>query len=456
MSKLMNSPAARDAAHHLHAFTNLRSHSEQGGLVIDRGQGIFVYDESGKDYIEGLSGLWCTSLGYSEPRLVEAAIRQLKRLPFNHTFRGRTHEVSIELAERLIRMAPTPMSKVFFATSGSEANDSAMKLIWFYNNARGKPEKRKILGRINGYHGTTIATTSLTGLPEMHKLCNLPIADVLHADCPHYYRYAAPGESEEAYADRLAANLEAQILREGPETVAAFFAEPVMGVGAVLVPPHSYFPKMQSVLRKYDVLAVADEIICGFGRTGNWWGSQTFDFQPDILTCAKSLSSAYLPISALLISEPIYQGLVEVSDRVGVFGHGFTYSGHPVPAAVALEALKIYEERSIVDHVRRVSQRLLRGLMSLAHRPLIGEVRCVGLMAGLEIVSDKERKTPFGSELRVPAFIMQRAQAHGLFIRAVGSAIVMAPPLIITATEIDEMLRRFALALDDAEAHFGA
>ena len=446
-----DSLAGRDVAYHLHACTNLRQHERDGPLVIDRGEGIHVWDTAGKRYIEGMSGLWCTTLGFSEPRLCDAADRQMRRLPFNPTFRGRSHESLIDLAERLIARAPVPMSKAFFASSGSEANDTAMKLVGYYHHATGRPGKRRILARRKGYHGTTIATAAITGLDDYHTHFNLPTADVLFVDTPHHWRHACASESEDAYAARLAADLDRAIVEAGPDTVGAFIAEPVMGVGAVLVPPRTYFERVQEVLRRHDVLLIADEVICGFGRTGRWWGSETFGMRPDILTCAKGLSSAYLPISAVLVNDRVYGPIADASERVGIFGHGHTYSGHPVCAAVALEAMKIYEERDIPGHVRAVSQRFLDGLRGLAASPLVGEARGVGLMGAIELVADKSTKAPFDKSRKVGAQVAARALEHGLIVRAIGDAIVAAPPLIITEPQIDDLVGRLAQALGEVE-----
>ena len=306
MARPGNSAASRDIAYQVHGYTNLKKHLEKGPLVIPGGKGVRVTDDAGNTYIEGLAGLWCTALGFDEPRLVEAATRALKKLPYYQGFSHRTADVTIDLAEKLIGIAPVPISKVLFANSGSEANDLAIKLIWYYNNALGRPQKKKIISRVRAYHGVTIATASLTGLAPNHNDFDLPIARILHADCPHHYRFAQPGESEERFTSRLADNLEKMIVAEGPDTIAAFFAEPVMGAGGVIVPPKTYFEKIQAVLRKYDVLLVADEVICGFCRTGNLWGSQTFNLKPDMIACAKALSSAYVPIAALMISESIF------------------------------------------------------------------------------------------------------------------------------------------------------
>src|SRR6266567_1010795 len=387
--------AARDQSFHLHPATNLRTVQKEGPLVITRGEGVYVYDDEGRRYLEGMSGLWCASLGFSERRLAEAAYRQMCELPFYHSFAGKVPAIATELAERLIRMAPPGMGKALFANSGSEANDTAIKLTWYVNNALGRPRKKKIISRQRAYHGVTIATASLTGLAFAHDDFDLPIARSLHTECPHYYRGARSGESEEAFAARLAASLEQLILREGPDTVAAFFAEPVMGAGGVIVPPATYFERIQPILKKYDILFVVDEVICGFGRTGNMFGTQTFDLKPDIITLAKALSAGYLPISASLVTNALYDILLAQSDKLGIFGHGYTYSSHPVPAAVALETLKIYEERDIVGEVRRVGPRMQAGIRSYADHSLIGEARGIGLIGAVELVRDKATRQSF-------------------------------------------------------------
>ena len=448
-----NSLSSRDIASLVHPYTNLKVHETEGPVVITRGEGVYVYDENGKQYLEGLASLWCASLGFGEERLAEAAYRQLKKLPTYHIFAHKSHDVGIELAEKLLSIAPVPMSKVFFANSGSEANDTAMKLVWYYNNALGRPKKKKIISRVKAYHGVTIASASLTGLPANQRDFDLPIAGVVHADCPHHYGFAHPGESEEAFSTRLADNLEKLILREDPDTVAAFIAEPVMGAGGVIVPPATYFDKIQPILKKYDLLFIVYEVICGFHRTANAWGTQTFKLKPDMITMAKALSAAYLPISALMISEPIYQAMVAESQKIGVFGHGYTYSAHPVPAAVALETLKLYEERDILSHVRRVSPRFLQGLRRFAGHPLVGETQGVGLIGAIQLVRTKEPKQHFDPPQGVAAYVAKRAQEHGLICRALfGDRVALCPPLIITEEQIEEMYRRFARALDDTAA----
>jgi 4-aminobutyrate---pyruvate transaminase len=443
---------ASDINAHIHPYTNLSSHPDVGPMVIARGEGIYVYDDQGNRYIEGLAGLFCASLGFSNERLAAAAERQLRQLPFYHSFGGKASEPSVRLAERLLAMAPVPMSKVFFANSGSEANDTAMKLVWYYNNALGRPAKKKIISRQRAYHGVTIASASLTGLPNNHREFDLPIAGVLHTDCPHYYRYGQPGESEQAFATRCAESLERLILTEGPDTVAAFIAEPVMASGGVIIPPATYFEKIQAVLRKYDILFIVDEVICGFGRTGNMFGTQTFGLQPDMITMAKQLSSGYLPISALMINGKVYAAMVEQSRKIGTFGHGFTYSGHPVCAAVALETLKIYEEERILDHVRKIAPHFQQRLADLGGHELVGEARGVGLIGAVEVVADKRTKASFPVSAGVATHAGQAALAHGVITRALGDTVNMCPPLIIDEAQIDALFDGIRAALDDTLA----
>jgi len=438
-----------DIGAQIHPYTNLSLHQDTGPMVITRGEGVYVYDDKGKRYLEALAGLFCVSLGFSNKRLADAADRQMRTLPFYHSFGGKATEPSVRLAQRLLAMAPVPMSKVLFANSGSEANDTALKITWYYNNALGRPLKKKIISRTRAYHGVTIATASLTGLPNNHRDFDLPIDRILHTDCPLHYRYAQPGETEDAFATRCAHSLEQLILSEGPDTVAAFIAEPLMASGGVIVPPAGYYEKVQAVLRKYDILLIADEVICGFGRTGNMFGTETFALQPDIITLAKQLSSGYLPISALMVNEKIYRAMVEQSRKIGTFGHGFTYSGHPVCAAVALETLKVYEEERILDHVRRITPQFQRRLADLAGHPLVGDARGIGLIGAVELVADKSSKASFPPTAGVAQYAGNRALAHGVLTRALGDTVNMCPPLIIEPQQIDELFDGIAAGLDD-------
>jgi 4-aminobutyrate---pyruvate transaminase len=442
----------RDVETLIHPYTNLATHRDVGPLVLERARGIYVHDVDGRPYIEGMAGLWCASLGYGNEELVEAAATQMRNLSFTHLFGGRSHDPAIELAEKLKEMAPIEVSKVFFGCSGSDANDTQMKLVWYFNNALGRPKKKKIISRLKGYHGVTIASASLTGLPNNHIDFDLPIANVLHTSCPHHYRFGLPGETEEEFATRLAAELEEMILTEGPETVAAFIAEPVMGAGGVIVPPATYFAKIQEVLARYDVLLIADEVICGFGRLGEMFGSPVMGMKPDTMSLAKAITSAYQPLSAVLIGEDMYQAMLDESRKIGTFGHGFTYSGHPVASAVALKTLEIYERDNIVGHVQKVAPRFQKRLKALADHPLVGEARGVGLVGGIELVADKATKRSFLSKLTVGAKVSAFAQKEGLISRPLGDTMAICPPLIITEAEVDELFDRLTRALDLAEA----
>ncbi|MEA2744179.1 MAG: 4-aminobutyrate---pyruvate transaminase [Acetobacteraceae bacterium] len=446
-----NSAAARDIANVLHPYTDLEAHQQVGPVVISRGKGVRVWDETGKEYIESVAGLWCAALGFDNERLVQAAANQMRKLPFYHAFTAKSHEPMIDLAEMLIARAPVPMSKVFFANSGSEANDSAIKMVWYLNNALGRPKKKKIIGRLKGYHGITIGSASLTGLAANHRSFDVPLPGFIHTMTPHFYHGALPGESEDDFATRCAGELEKMILAEGPDTVAAMWAEPIMGAGGVILPPRGYFPKIQAVLRKYDVLLVADEVICGFWRTGAYWGSQTLDIVPDIVVCAKALSSSYLPISAVMVNDTVFQALAQESHLIGTFGHGFTYSGHPVPAAVAIETLKIYDELEIGAHVGSVGPHMQRELRRrFADHPLVGEVRGTGLIAAVEFVTDKAKRVNFDPKLKVGARLTKLCEENGVIGRAVmNDSLCFSPPLVISTEEIDEMLNRVSKSIDE-------
>ncbi|MBL4739745.1 MAG: aspartate aminotransferase family protein [Sneathiella sp.] len=448
-----NSLASRDVQSLIHSYTNLSVHEQQGPLIIETGKGIYVYDDSGKEYIEGLAGLWCTSFGFGEQELIDAAIKQMHKLPYYHSFASKSTEPGILLAEKLLEMAPGDFSKVFFTNSGSEANDTVVKLIWYYNNSRDKPNKKKIISRNNAYHGVTVAAASMTGLSPLHNDFDLPIKNILHTNCPHFYRYGRDGETEDEFSTRMAVELEILILKEGPDTVAAFIAEPVMGAGGVIIPPKGYFEKIQEVLKKHDILMIADEVICGFGRTGNMWGSETYGIKPDILSCAKALSSAYLPIAAVLVSEEIFRGMVKQSEKHGAFAHGYTYSGHPVPAAVALRTMELMEERNILEHVQSIAPTFKARFEQLVDHPLVGEVRVSGLVGAVEFVADKETKRSFKASLGLGAKAVGFMQEAGLISRAVaGDNIALCPPLIITIDEINTMFDRFTQGLDQVAA----
>ena len=454
MSNTPNSPHARDIASHLHPYTNLAAHADDGPHILSRGEGIYVYDDEGKKFIEGMSGLWCASLGFSEKRLVQAATKQMETLPFYHNFAHKAVEPTIELADYLVNHAPVPMSKVFFTNSGSEANDTQVKLVWYYNNILGRPDKKKIIARHGAYHGITVAAASLTGLQYTHNAFDVPLKNFLHTDCPHFYKFGAEGESEEQYATRLAANLEQLIEEEGADTIAAFIAEPFLGAGGVITPPKGYFEKIQPILEAHDILFIVDEVISGFYRTGNRFGSETYNLKPDLISIAKQLSAAYQPIGAVMLNEKVHDVLVEGSRKYGLFGTGFTYSGHPVPAAVALETQKIYDDLDIGTHVKAVSETFLKRLHALNDHPLVGETRGLGLIGAVELVADKPTRRNFNPAHKVGAYVAGRVMEHGLILRPVANdSLAFCPPLIINDAQINEMFDIFERALGEAEGY---
>jgi len=448
MTVLKNSPEARDIAYHFHGYTNAATHPQVGPKIIERGDGIYVTDSEGNRYIEAMGGLWSTALGFSEQRLIDAATNQMKKLPFYHNFGHRSHGPVIDLAEKLIGLAPVPMSKVFFTNSGSEANDTVMKMLWYRSNSMGEPKRKKFISRIGGYHGVTIASGSLTGLPNNHRSFDLPIAGVLHTDFPHYWREGQAGETEEAFATRCATDLEAMIVREGPETIAAMFAEPVMGAGGVIVPPKTYWQKIQAVLNKYGVLLVADEVICGFGRTGNMFGSETFGMKPDVMVMSKQLTSTYFPFSAFMMNERVYAPIAEESGRIGVLGHGFTGGAHPVGAAVALENLNIIVERDLVGHAAELGAVFQQGLRDFESHPLVGEARGVGLIGALDLVTDKAAKKALDAPGQLGALANAAFMDNGVISRNMSDAMAFCPPLIITEDQVKDMFNRVETALD--------
>jgi 4-aminobutyrate--pyruvate transaminase len=447
MTVLPNSLAARDIAYYFHPATNARRHETIGPMVIERGEGVFVYDDQGKDYIEGLAGLWSVAVGFGEERLAKAAYEQIRKLPFYHSFSHKSHPAAIALAERLVRMAPGDLAKAHFTSSGSEAVDFVVKLIWYYNNARGRPEKKKFLSRQRAYHGVSIASASLTGLPAFQRDFDIPLPFARHLSCPHFWRNGKSGEREEEFAARLAAELEETILREGPQTIAAFIGEPVMGAGGVIPPPRTYWERVQAICRRHDILVVADEVITGFGRTGRTFGSQYYDITPDVLVVSKALTSSYVPLSAVIFSDAIYQIVADNSAKIGVFAHGFTASGHPVAAAVAMENLDIIEEKGLVANAAALSPRFLARLETFAEHPYVGQARGVGLIGALELVADKPTKAGFAQAGSVGARLAELCHEEGLIIRAIGEIIAFCPPLVITGAQIDEMFDRFGRAL---------
>lgn len=426
--------------------TNLKA-TEQ--LNIVSAKGVYVYDESGKEYLEGMSGLWSASLGYGNEELIQAASDQLHKLSFAPLFGGKTHAPAMQLAEALADIVPIPNAKFFFGNSGSDANDTILKILRYYNHVQGRPEKKKIISRHRGYHGVTMSSTCLTGLPALHQNFDLPINElgILHTDCPHYYRDQLPGETEEQFCQRLIDNIQAMIEREGAHTIAAFIAEPINGAGGVVVPPIGYFEKLQPLLAANDIMLIADEVITGFGRTGRPFGSDTFNIKPQLMTLAKAMSASYLPISASVVSDDIYQALVEPSNKVGVFGHGYTYSGHPVCAAVALKTLEIYKRDNLFGYAHDAGEFFQQQLAQLINLDVVGEVRGKGLIAALEIVSDKEKRTPAPD---IAGKIANACLQHGLLVRQIyGNSIALCPPLVITYAQIHELVDKLKAAIND-------
>jgi len=450
-----NSLAARDIEHLVHPQTNLQRHLEEGPIIVDHATGVWVHDDEGNALLDSVSGLWCASLGFAPERLARAAYEQMQKMSYAHLFRHNSHEPAIELAEKLLSIAPPSMKKVHFQSTGSEANDVAIKLIWYYHNALGRPEKRKLIARHKAYHGSSVSAGSLTGKPDMHAQFNLPLDGFLHVECPDYYSNARDGESEEDYATRLADDLEAVIVEEGPDTVAGFFAEPVIGSSGVILPPKTYFAKVQAVLKKYDILFAADEVITGFGRTGKMWGCETFAIQPDLMSCAKALSAGALPISAVLIGDNIYQAMLSQSERMGNFAHGHTYGGHPACAAVALETLRIYEEMDLIAHIGRLNFPFSDMLNEISDHPLVGNVDLTGLLAGIELVKNKETGEAYPADMNLGAKVADASRSHGLLHRYAGNRIAFAPAYVISEDEIGEIGIRLRKSLDEVHAEFG-
>tara|TARA_R110002110_G_scaffold406421_1_gene626455 strand:+ start:284122 stop:285435 length:1314 start_codon:yes stop_codon:yes gene_type:complete len=433
----------------IYPTTNLAA-TEQ--MFIERGDGIYVYDEHGKEYLEGMAGLWCTGLGYGNREVIDAISEQLARLSYSHMFGGKAHRPGVELADKLAAMVPVKDAKVFFGNSGSDANDSHIKLLRYYFNAIGQPQKRKIITRERAYHGVTVAAGSLTSLPAnlAHFDAPLDALGILRTDHPHYYRGADNDETESAFVTRITDNLEQLILREGPETIAAFIAEPITGASGVIVPPAGYYERVQSILDKHGILFWADEVITGFGRTGKLFGCDTMNIcEPDQMTFAKQLSSAYYPISASIIRGDMYEAMIKPSSEVGIFGHGYTYSGHPVGCAAALKTLEIFERDKLYDNAAEMGAYLQSRLTELTDIEAVGEVRGAGLIAAVELVENRDSKKP---AVDMAKRATQLCQDNGLIVRNVaGNALALCPPLIINRQQIDELIEKLRLSLEQAQ-----
>jgi 4-aminobutyrate--pyruvate transaminase len=444
--------AARDIESLVHPFTNLAQHRSQGPLVMERAKGVYVFDDKGNQYIDGLSGLWCMALGFGNEELVEAAANQMRKLPFASMFSGKSHEPAIELAEKLREISSRPTSKVLFSSGGSDANDMQVKLTWYYNNARGLPNKKKIISRLRSYHGITVASGSLTGLPHAHKDFDLPIGNIIYTECPDYFHYATKGETEEEFSTRLATELRNLIEKEGPDTVAAFIAEPIMGAGGVVMPPKSYFAKVNHVLAQFDVRFIADEVICGFGRTGKWFGSEAFGMNSTSLTMAKAITAGYFPLGAITIEQSVYDAMLAQSEKIGVFGHGYTYTGHPVGCAIGLKAIEIYERDKMLARVNRLAPVFADRILQLTKNRFVGNGRSTGLIGAIEFLADKDAKRKFSQKASVGAYCSAQCQELGFITRFIGDTGALCPPLVISEPELHEMFDRLDAAIKRTEA----
>lgn len=454
MTDTANSWETRAAAHTLYGFTDLPSVQRRGTVVLTHGEGPYVIDVHGRRYLDANSGLWNMVAGFDHPGLIAAAQAQYARFPGYHAFFGRMSDQTVMLSERLIAISPFERGRVFYTNSGSEANDTLVKMLWFLGEIEGKPQRRKILTRRNGYHGVTAVSASMTGKPY-NRLFGLPLPGFIHLTCPHYWREGQPGESEAAFIARMAAELEATIIKEGPDTIAGFFAEPVMGAGGVIPPSEGYFQAIQPVLRKYAIPLVADEVICGLGRTGATWGCDSYGFVPDAIISSKALTAGFFPMGAVILGPELADRLQAASESVEEFPHGFTASGHPVGCAVALKAIEVVLEEGLLDNVRALTPRFEAGLARLAEHPNIGEWRGRGLMGALEAVRDKDSRTPFDGSLSVSERIANACVDHGLICRPLGQAIVLCPPFIMTDAQMDEMFDKLETALAGVFAELG-
>ena len=440
-----------------HPLTSIATHMDKGPQIMERGRGVRLRDHSGREFVDCSGGLWCVNIGYGRPEIAEAAKQAILDLNYFHLFGSSSNEAAIRLADKVLSLlheqaGAKHMKRVFFGCSGSDANDTNFKLVRYYANLRGTPQKKKIISRLGGYHGLTAAAASMTGIPSYHKAWDLPPSDVIHTSCPHFYRFAHQGEDEGQFCDRMIGEIEAIIEREGPETIGAFIAEPIMGTGGVLLPPKGYFARVQALLDKHDILLIADEVITGFGRTGNWFGTGLYDLKPDLVTLAKGITSAYFPVSASVISERMWNVMEHGSPEFGPVMHGFTYSGHPVGAAIGLANLAILEGEDMVGNARVVGAHLLAGLKErLGEHPYVGEVRGEGLMIGVEFTADRAKRTPFAASSNAHRLVAAKAVEHNLMVRALPfiEVVSFSPPLCITKSDCDEAIDRFAAALED-------
>ncbi|WP_296425143.1 aminotransferase [Yoonia sp.] len=442
-----NSWEARAEANSFYGFTDLPTVKERGMIVLSHGKGPYVYDMQGREYLDSNSGLWNMVAGFDHPGLIAAAQEQYARFPGYHSFFGRMSDQTVMLSEKLVEVSPFARGKVFYTNSGSEANDTMVKMLWFLGQSEGKPQRRKILTRVNAYHGVTAVSASMTG-KAYNSVFGLPLEGFIHLSCPHYWRFGHAGESEAQFTARMAAELEDTILREGADTIAGFFAEPVMGAGGVIPPSAGYFQAVQPILKKYGIPLIADEVITGFGRTGNTWGCETYDFMPDAIISSKNLTAGFFPMGAVILGPDLADRLQTATEVIEEFPHGFTASGHPVGCAIALKAIDVVMNEGLAENVRAMTPLFEEGMARLAEHKNIGEWRGKGLMGALEAVADKDTKRPFDGSLSVSERIANACTDQGLICRPLGQAVVLCPPFIFTPSHMDEMFSKLEKALN--------
>ncbi|MBI1321143.1 MAG: aminotransferase class III-fold pyridoxal phosphate-dependent enzyme [Candidatus Hydrogenedens sp.] len=442
---------AKAKANYLQPFTPIHVQQQNGPRVITRGKGMRVWDSDGNEYLDMMAGLWCVAIGYGRDEMADAISDQVKELCYYQSFANNANDKAIELAAKIGELAPGDLNRVFFGLSGSDANDTNIKIVWYYNNLRGKPQKKKIISRRGSYHGVTIASGSLTGLPPIHAHFDLPYGDrFVHVDKPHHFWMAQPGETEQAFSQRLAQQLDDTILRLGPDNVGAFIAEPIIGAGGVVVPSAGYFAAIKPVLDKHDVLLISDEVICGFGRLGRWFGCEHYDFQPDIMTIAKGLTSGYVPMGGSVVSDKIWNVLRDGAPNIGPFAHGFTYGGHPVSAAAGLKNLEIFERENLVENARETGQYLQDRLHeTLDTHPLVGEVRGVGAVAGVELAKDRDKREAWPAEANIAVRAAALCLKRGVIVRQIMNTLAISPPLVLSRADVDEAVEKLKASLDE-------
>ncbi len=449
-----NSWEARAMTSVMAGFTDFPTLKARGPIVLTHGKGVRVYDTEGRDYLDANSGLWNVVCGWDHEGMIEAMVAQTRRFPAYHAFFGRMADSAVALSERLVEVSPFESGRVFFTNSGSEANDTMVKMLWMLGMVEGQPQRRKIITRVNSYHGVTAVSASMTGKPYNAHF-GLPLPGFLHADCPHYWKYGNEGESEAEFSARMARNLEALIIKEGADTIAGFFAEPVMGAGGVIPPSAGYFAAIQPVLRKYGIPLIADEVICGFGRTGNVWGCDTYEIEPDAIISSKALTCGFMPLGAVILGNEFAERFQAASEKIEEFPHGFTASGHPVACAVGLKAIDVILNEGLLDNVRKVSPYFMNRLRGFEDHPIIGEARGIGLMGALEMVSDKATKAPWDGSLSVSERVANACMDQGLICRPLGQSVVLCPPFIMDEPLLDEMFDKLSLALDHVAKGLG-